>query len=99
MKIRTNGFSILHGALIAGIDTMTTDNNKICPVCNETYNHYIDNGYRNGWPTEDEENIATIKFEVCTPNDSDYMYVHTEGVRQMMSGDGLSEIQNQDKNE
>ena len=69
------------------------DNNETCPVCGEEYNHYIDNGYRNGWPTEGDEGIATVKFEVCTPSDSDHMYVHTENVRTPMCGDGLADLQ------
>ena len=82
---------------------MTNDNNeiektmyhndKICPVCGEEYTNWVDNGYRNGWPTKDEEDIATIKFEVCTPSDSDYMYVHTQNIEQMMCGDGLADLQ------
>lgn len=42
-----------------------------CPVCGDTYNHRVDNGYRNYWPTG-------VKFEVCTTDDSDEMYVHTQ---------------------
>ena len=52
----------------------------------------IDNGYRNGWPTEGGD-VATIKFEVCTTENSDAMYVHTEGVSQIMNGDGLADLQ------
>lgn len=69
------------------------DDNETCPVCGETYNHYIDNGHRNGWPTEGEPGIKKVKFEVCTPTNSDYMYVHTENVTTMMCGDGLAAIQ------
>lgn len=68
------------------------DNNETCPVCGEAYNHYIDNGNRNGWPTKGGD-VATVKFEVCTPEDSGYMYVHTEGVKTPMCGDGLADLQ------
>ena len=67
------------------------DNTETCPVCDETYNHRIENGYRNGWPTEGGD-VATIKFEVCTTSDSDTMYVHTKNVSQIMNGDGLADI-------
>lgn len=70
-----------------------TDDDGPCPVCGEKYNHYVDNGHRNGWPTKGDEGIATIKFEVCTPSDSDYMYVHTENVKTPMCGDGLASLQ------
>ena len=40
-----------------------------CPVCGEEYNHYIPNGYRNSWP-------LVAKIAVCTPFESDEMYVH-----------------------
>lgn len=72
-----------------------TDNTETCPVCGEEYNHFVDNGYRNGWPTEGGEN-ASIKFEVCTPTDSDRMYVHTSGVEQMACGDMLAATQEAD---
>ena len=68
------------------------NDNETCPVCGEEYNHMIGNGYRNGWPTEGGE-VASVKFEVCTPTDSDHMYVHTQGIKTMMCGDGLAAIQ------
>lgn len=70
-------------------------NDHICPVCGEEYTNWVDNGYRNGWPTKSEEGIgiATVKFETCTPSDSDYMYIHTENVKTPMCGDGLASLQ------
>lgn len=57
--------------VVTHIDTIDMDK---CPVCNEAYNHRVDNGYRNRWP-------STVSFEVCTPDDSDTMYVHTQRLR------------------
>lgn len=47
-----------------------------CPVCEEDVNHVIANGFRNTWP-------PIAKVWVCTPEDSDWMFVHvseSEGV-------------------
>lgn len=49
----------------------TKDELEQCPVCGDNYNHVVRNGYRNRWPE--------TGFEVCTPTDSDWMYVHTDG--------------------
>lgn len=45
---------------------------EVCPVCSEPFNHVVDNGYRNTWP-------QVTQFWVCTPTDSDHVYVHTDG--------------------
>lgn len=49
----------------------TTTDTEPCPVCDGRVNHVVRNGYRNTWDTD-------IQFWVCTTDESDWMYVHTE---------------------
>lgn len=74
------------------------DDPETCPVCGEEYTNRVDNGYRNGWPTEGEPGIKSVKFEVCTPSDSDEMYVHTQDIEQIACGDALATIQERTSN-
>lgn len=48
---------------------------EVCPVCDEEYNHFVDNGHRNSWPTD------LAKVAVCTTEDSDWMFVHVTEVK------------------
>ena len=44
----------------------------ICPVCEEQFNHVVENGYRNQWPTLPDQVVI-----VCT-DDQERMFVHVE---------------------
>lgn len=43
-----------------------------CPVCEHPYNHKTDHGERLEWPSE-------VDYQICTPPNSDEVYVHTRG--------------------
>jgi hypothetical protein len=46
----------------------------VCPKCGEPFNHWVDNGFRNTWP-------KGVDFEVCTTDDSERVFVHTQNLR------------------
>ena len=43
----------------------------LCPVCEHPYNHETDHGMRLQWPRE-------VKYQICTPEDSNHVFVHTK---------------------
>lgn len=45
----------------------------VCPKCNEPFNHWVPNGYRDAWPKDAD-------FEVCTTEDSERMFVHVQNL-------------------
>lgn len=64
-------------------DSHSTDDTEqfdVCPKCGETFNHWIDNGYRNSWP-------RGVEFEVCTTADSELTFVHTQNLKNSWSRD------------
>jgi hypothetical protein len=56
-------------------DTSTDDIQRleVCPKCGDSFNHWIDNGFKNTWP-------KGVDFEVCTTDDSERMFVHTQNL-------------------
>lgn len=61
-----------------------TERLELCPKCGERFNHWIDNGFRNTWP-------KGVDFEVCTTDESERMFVHTQNLRKATLEDWYDE--------